>query len=299
MLPLATRSWSRPLQFLLAMCICNAEAVADGVPAGVVEVPAPHPPEISGVATVPGGYAVVGDETGDHGRYWPEGGRFAIRPRLEGPESIDVVQSPDGRTHWLILDENKRTLAGGTGTRFELPKVFEEVCGRGLEGLAARWRSGRIDVAVLWEGGFLDPGSKPEVDCAAQKGTYRPPRIALLHWKPGEGAQRIDAVIDLKTPDPGDGERFRAPDLVWTHDGFLVLLSSANSDDRGFSHTWLQRFDHDGEPFGVPLKLEAAWGSYRERKNWEALDWAIDGARLVMGYDSKSGSELVIFPAPP
>ena len=37
-------------------------------PAGVIEVAAPEPLEISGVAAVPGGYAVVGDDTDDHGR---------------------------------------------------------------------------------------------------------------------------------------------------------------------------------------------------------------------------------------
>ena len=47
----------------------RARQAADEIPpAGVSEVLAPHPLEISGVAAVPGGYAVVGDEDNEHGR---------------------------------------------------------------------------------------------------------------------------------------------------------------------------------------------------------------------------------------
>ena len=105
-------------------------------PKGVVEVPAPEPPEISGVAAVPGGYAVVGDDTNDHGRIWPSGGRWFIDPPVTGPESLDVGVGPQGAPLWLILGEDKRTLADLSGGRYVFPDAYREVCGRGLEGLA-------------------------------------------------------------------------------------------------------------------------------------------------------------------
>jgi hypothetical protein len=278
---------------------CFGEAPpAQPVPEGVVEIPSARPNEISGVAAVPGGYAVVGDSTGDHGRIWPGGGRFAIEPKLAGPEAIDVVFLPAGGEVWLILDEDDRRLIDLEGGELELPKRLEEVCGRGLEGLAARWQDGRVEVAALWEGGFYDPGSRSPKDCRKRKGELRRPIVARFAWKPGAGAASPPQLFELAVPDPGDDERFRASALVWDGDGLLVLLRSTNAADDRYSHTWLQRFDLDGVPVGVPLKLDEVWGAYCAGKNWEALDWTLDGAKLVMGHDQPGSSELVLF-APP
>ena len=71
-------------------------AAGEILPAGVSEVPAPHPLEISGVAAVPGGYAVVGDEDNEHGRIWPGGARFDFAGKLKGPE-IDRCRHQSGR----------------------------------------------------------------------------------------------------------------------------------------------------------------------------------------------------------
>jgi hypothetical protein len=150
-------------------------------------------------------------------------------------------------------------------------------------------------VAALWEGGFYNPGAKPRKDCERKKGELRRPIVALFTWKPGRGAASPRELFELAVPDPGDDERFRASDLVWDGDRLLVLLRSTNAADDRFSHTWLQRFDLDGEPVGAPIELEEKWGAYCADKNWEALDWTLDGGKLVMGYDRMGPSELVLF----
>lgn len=263
-------------------------------PPEITEISAPLPEEISGVAAIPGGFAVVGDETGDHGKVWPSGAKWSIDPSLKGPESLDVELGSDGELHWFILDENKRRLIDLDGGDFKLPKRFEEICGRGPEGLAVRLAGdGMWDAAVLYEGGFYEP------DCDEQE-EFAQPRVAILRWKTGKGTDDADIQFDLNPPQPAADLRFRAPDLVWNGDHLIVLLASLDKDDSpsGFTHTWLQEFDLEGSPVGAPVKLEDRWQSYRDGKNWEALDWTLDGQGLVMGYDSKKGSELVIFPWP-
>ena len=152
---------------------------------------------------------------------------------------------------------------------------------------------------MLWEGGFYNPRSKPRKACKKLKGEHRRPRVALFAWEPGEGAASPLRTFELAVPEPGGGERFRAPDLVWDGDGLLVLLRSTNAKDDRFSHTWLQRFDLEGDPVGAPLKLDEEWGAYCEGKNWEALDRTLDGGKLVMGHDRKGPSDLVVFTPPP
>ena len=66
-----------------------------------------------------------------------------------------------------------------------------------------------------------------------------------------------------------------------------------------YNHTWLQRFDLNGDQVGEPVKLEGKWGDFRKGKNWEALDITSDGGTFVMGYDGKRGSsQLADFPNP-
>ena len=66
-----------------------------------------------------------------------------------------------------------------------------------------------------------------------------------------------------------------------------------------FEHLWLQEFDLDGGAVGTPVKLEEQWGAYAEKHNWEAMDWTLDGRRLVMGFDAKKGRRvLAVFSIP-
>lgn len=270
-------------------------AAGEALPKGVREVLAPHPLEISGVAAVPGGYAVVGDEENEHGRIWPGGQRFDFGGKLRGPESIDVGFAPRGEPLWLILGENKQRLIDLDGGEYRLDGDFRARHGRGLEGVAVRWQNGHWQVAVAWEGGFYDWDSRA-------RGTAAKPRIALLNWTRGEGVRdRPDATFELDVPEPSAKQRFRVPDLVWAGDHLLVLLASTDKKRKKRRHTWLQRFDLQGRAVGDPLKLEKAWGAYHDNKNWEGLNWTLAGTSLVMAHDEKDRDKhraLTVLPYP-
>jgi hypothetical protein len=269
----------------------RTNAAGEKLPKGVVEVAAPHPLEISGVAAVPGGYAVVGDEENRHGRIWPSGERFAFPARLRGPESIAVGFGPGGEQLWLVLGEQNRRLIDLDGGSHVLGERFAEDAGRGLEGLAVRWRDGLWQVALSLEGGFYDWKS-------SRSGEHAKPRVVLLGWRRGKGCEGTPKVIVLDVPEPSAKQRFRVPDLAWAGDHLLVLLASTDKKRNKRKHTWLQRFDLEGRPAGEPLKLEKAWGAYHDDKNWEGLDWTLSGARVVMAYDEKDADKhraLVVF----
>ena len=266
-----------------------SDAIADAVPDGVIEIAAPWPLEISGVAAVPGGYAVVGDEDPAHGRFWPSGGRFALPGKLKGPESIAVGFGPDAAELWLVLGEKKRRVVDGVGGSYKLGKSFAEEDGRGVEGLALRWHEERWQVAVAWEGGYYDADG-------GKAGLFALPKVALLTWEPGakqgkKTQHSLERVFDLQVPLASETERFRVPDLVWDGDGILALLASTDASRKVRSHVWLQRFDLDGQPDGEALKLEERWGAYCAGRNWEALDRTLDGAGLVLGFDEKDAEE--------
>ena len=107
-----------------ALFLSPASAGAHDVPPGVIEIEAPEPWEISGVAAVPGGYAVVGDETHHEGRTWPDGGYWNILPEVRGPESLDVGFGPDGEEVWFVLGEDNRTLSDNRGTTHQFSIDF-------------------------------------------------------------------------------------------------------------------------------------------------------------------------------
>jgi hypothetical protein len=280
--------------FVLA-AIWQGAAAEPAVPPGVTEIAAPLPLEISGVAAVPDGYAVVGDGTADHARLWPSGDRLEIDPAIGDPESIDVGFAPGGQELWLVLGENEGRVSELDGPTYRLPPNFAEVCGRGAEGLAVRWAADRWQVAVVWEGGFY---GRSERNCDPPA-AFAKPRVAILQWTPGEGVTGRPREFDLDVPVSDDGERFRAPDLVWDGDNLVVLITSGNQAGRVFSHSWLQRFDLDGRRVGAPFKLEERWGPYWAGRNWEALDWTLDGAGLVIGFDARKGRRfLAVFPYP-
>lgn len=266
----------------------------EDLPPGAFEVAAPRPLEISGVAALPEGYAVVGDEESRYGRIWPGGEKFRIGGDLKGPESIDVGFCPDGAPLWLILGEKRHKLVDLEGGSHTFGGRFREKDGRGLEGLAVQWVDGGWRVAVAWEGGFYDWKSDRE-------GKHAAPEIAVFTWVRGKGIEGAVKTVRVSVPKPSKGQRFRIPDLVWDGSGFIVLLASTDKKRTKKKHTWLQRFDRNGQPVGEPFKLEEEWGRYREHKNWEALDWSIDGRCLVMAYDTdddRARHALVVFPKP-
>ena len=227
---------------------CARQAAGAIPPAGVSEVLAPHPLEISGVAAVSGGYAVVGDEDNEHGRIWPGGARFDFAGKLKGPELIDVGIGAGGESLWLVLGERKGRLIDLDGGACEFADPLRMRHGRGLEGVAVRWRDGRWQVALAWEGGFYDWDSPA-------RGTYAKPRIALLTWTRGEGMRGgPDITFELEVPEPSVGQRFRAPDLVFDRDGLLCCSPRPMPDASGAStpgcsaSTW--RVGRRGSPCG-------------------------------------------------
>ncbi|MEM7059229.1 MAG: hypothetical protein AAF557_16715 [Pseudomonadota bacterium] len=286
------------------------------------------PQEASGVAAVGaeyGSFAVVGDEDHFDGRLIPGRGKFPL-PRASddqdlpkkdeadddvgaalGPEGIDVGFLPDGRSFWVVVGEDNRTVSTLDGQNFKLDETFKEVCGRGAEGLSLGWKDDAWLIAVLWEGGYYEPGK-----CKA--GTSRPavsaiPNVVIFKYNPEDLSltQIKSFPLKLDSLEITDGQIFRAPDLAWRKDmtSLTVLLASSGKPGTGAGHlhTWLQVFDLDGDPDPSipPFKLEDEWGDF-EDPNWEGLDYTLDHSRMVMVNDNagkkKKPQWAVIFKAP-
>lgn len=279
------------------------------IPAGVIEIAAPKPQEISGVAALPpayNGYAVVGDENHKTGRIWPSGAKWtpsqkSSEKRAKGLEAVDVGIGPDGTEFWLVLGEDNRTLSTNDGRNFKLKKKYKEVCGRGPEGLSVRWNTDHWQIAVLWEGGYYKP-KDCEDGLPDQK--HDKPKVILFTWKPDADEPEFVRDFELNvTKHPSADQIFRSPDLAWrpAEDQLVVLLASSDKDgEEPHKHTWLQVFDLNGDPVsGIPpYKLEKHWGAL-ETLNWEALDFTLDGTKLIMGHDAKGEDQvLALFPSP-
>ncbi|MDA0789828.1 MAG: hypothetical protein O2780_10275 [Proteobacteria bacterium] len=220
----------------------------------------------------------------------------------------------------------------------QLPEWTAEFGNRGLEGLAVRASQGGSEVAVLYEGGYAEAADEPIWLPQRLQRVPLVPFIVTFEVPSGGSVgivekQREDAVLlDLKglhrafvDPVSGDREpfaqRFRAPDLVWHQDGFIVLLSSENrplngtpglpcqKDDRHskrYSFKLLQRFARDGSPIGDPINLDkdpsviGAGMAGPCRSNWEGLGWFQAGKRLMIVNDHfpRGQTEVVVIDLP-
>lgn len=286
------------LVLILIVCgIAPYPRVVSAAPAGVTEVDAPKPLEISGVATIPGGgtrgpetrFLVVGDGEPRFGVLWPGGSQEEFR--LSIPDLESVAYGRDGKGHELVLalSEDNRTVYGSEGGQFVLPESWQEVCGRGAEGLALRHDSKDWKVAVLFEGGPLSSGCAEEVV---------PTKIAIIDWKAGVGATSVRREVEVMLGSPSPNQWFRVTDLVWNGSGWIVLAGSVGPRAKSpYLHTWLIEVRADGSQGETLFKLEDAWPSYW-RKNWEAMDWVEPGTSLVLGHDSKAAGKLAIFDLP-
>jgi hypothetical protein len=215
-------------------------------------------------------------------------------------EGIDCLA--DGRI--ALLSERLRSLVGEEGLIAEYDYPLTEIGRRGLEGLAVRHLAdGSSRIAVLWEGGYPDPGSlHPQLETRIGGIPLRP-FIFVHDLKPGAtvGRVRWHAAVhtfELEVPrPPGDepeAQRFRSPDLVWYHWpderpdpwGFIVLLSSQNAvAEPQFLHHWLQRFNVEGQPVGPPLDIADFVPPELGNANWEGLGWFDSGERLVLVHE--------------
>jgi hypothetical protein len=185
------------------------------------------------------------------------------------------------------------TSPGGLVVQYD--ETLNEIAGRGLEGLAVRPRSdGGSWVAVLWEGGYSDPGKSEHVD------HFPMAPLLVVHDLPAGATgfeHRLEDFpanpLDVPVPEGEEPEaqRFRAPDLVWHRLpggewGFIVLLSSENrSPDRRYHHRWIQRFDQNGKRVGKPVDIETSLPPDMQDLNWEGLGWFEEGQRLVTVHD--------------
>ncbi len=267
-------------------------------PPGVTEIRIDRPKEVSGLAAHPSGVIVVGDEQPDYGFQWPSGGIWQLPHYMPDCESIDIGMAAGKMPLVFAISEDLHTVRDSDGGVCVLDKKnFKERHNRGIEGVAARpaSRPDMWDVAVVWEGGFNQ-----------SKDGWSNARVALfLPWTRGSKANKPTKVIELDIPVPSKGQRFRATDIIWHGDGVSVLLGATSKHGKApYSHTWIQRFDLSGKRAGTPLKLEAmprykqAWQKYRAGRNWEALDWSLDGMHVLLGYDADGASVVckILYP---
>jgi hypothetical protein len=226
-------------------------------------------------------------------------------------EAVDVL--PDGRI--VALSERLRSLISERGVVMQYDDPLSELGERGLEGLAVRsGGNGTSEVAVLWEGGWIDDKELQE-QIRRRLGQPLFP-VILTHELDREAVglkakiEKDGDLVELKVPLPDEEEfgwRFRAPDLVWhewrgegehTEEGFIVLLNSQTGrklpNKSEFGPRWLLRFDLRGNPVGSHVDLDKVakdlLGDERlQNANWEGLSWYEVGKRLVLVYDKTQG----------
>ena len=236
----------------------------------------------------------------------------ALQTKIELPEgavALDlegIAVLVDGRV--VVLSERLRALVGAKGIIAEYGTPLTEFGNRGLEGVAVLPDGqGASRVAVLWEGGYPEYDQMPEeLRRIVGRPALRPViwvhtiarEEAKLHvWSPPVHSIELQVPVPDQA-DPPNGQRFRAPDLVWhrwksqSQDelGFIVLLSSENSPvsrKREFRrYQWLQRFTLDGKPYGEPLDLAAILPEDLRDRNWEGLGWHIPNEKLIIVHDA-------------
>jgi hypothetical protein len=213
-------------------------------------------------------------------------------------ESIDVLA--DGRV--VALSERLRALVDQDGLVVQYAAPLSEIGERGLEGLAvAPLEHGASRIAVLWEGGYpeeqeLSPELRSQIASHAFRPIVQVHRLEAgargVHVKPGDGSGLIALDVPSPRPQEADGQRFRAPDLVWCDSGsregglskagFIVLLSSQNAAPaRRYEHHWLQRFAATGRIIDESFDLDAALPEDLRGLNWEGLSWFENGKSLI------------------
>jgi hypothetical protein len=223
-------------------------------------------------------------------------------------EAIDVLA--DGRI--VALSERLRSLLSESGIVFQYDDPLSELGERGLEGLAVRKHSsGGSEVAVLWEGGYVEDAEvQKQVRGRLRDAPFLPVVFTHLIEANQNGmkikVEKDDELVELKVPSPdsaSDGYRFRAPDLVWHKwrtdegvdlDGFIVLLNSQLRSPQPnkpmFGPCWLERFDRQENAIGSHLDLDAVAKDLTQNDslsaaNWEGLGWYDEGRTLVLVHD--------------
>jgi hypothetical protein len=209
-------------------------------------------------------------------------------------ESIAVLA--DGRV--ALLSERLRSLVAQDGVIAEYDSTFAEVGKRGLEGVAGRaLENGASRVAVVWEGGYPDFPSLPDMMKGRAGGRSLAP-IILVHDIPrnarsGRVPRDAASSFTLEVQRPSGSEpraqRFRVPDIAWTRlgpsgdYGILALLSSQNGlPPLRYGNLWLQRFDLQGRRSGPHFDLRTVLPENVRAANWEGLCWWEEGQSIAL-----------------
>jgi hypothetical protein len=295
--------------------------------------------EASGITRLEGNLLIVSDKAAGTIYSYPmpaihsgalplEEARIASRVISQGTFALDLESIgilADGRV--VLLSERLRALVGEEGVIAQYGAPLSEFGNRGLEGLAIlSEQDGHSRVAVLWEGGYPEREKVP-AELQALASMPLSPVVWVHEILKGESRLQVrddrpdslDKIqkITLKVPVPDamaspQGQRFRAPDLVW-HTwgdaqeavlGFIVLLSSENAPHTGprhFRFQRLQRFTLDGTPVGTAIHLDELMPDDLRSRNWEGLGWLEPGERLILIHDAPPPGTpvLYILPLPP
>jgi len=233
--------------------------------------------------------------------YLPE---LVTMPALTFVDLESIGRLADGRI--VVLSERMRALVSQDGLIVEYDYPLSEVARRGLEGVAVRpLPDGSSRVAVVWEGGYPEPGSfHPQLAERAGPGPFDPiifvsdiaagANPGRVRWQ--EGLQKFTLQVPVPEGSVPEAQRFRAPDLEWYRRpgkspeewGFLVLLSSQNAvDPPRFLHHLIQRFDAEGTPFGDPIDIAAHAPEKIGHANWEGMCWWEPGKSLILVHEGR------------
>jgi hypothetical protein len=251
------------------------------------EIVVSYPDEISGLSFMGDEIAVVGDSSPGYFARWPSGAKIIFPFKLSDVESIDTVIDESGHQYYWVIDEDTGRLIDSTGAHYQFKAAFSEVCQRGIEGVTVKKEAGYWRVAVVWEGGYYSA----KRNCVVKNNT---PMIAVLKWEYGKGIIGEPEYVPLNVPAIKIGESFRVPDIAWYEDGWLVLLSSTGVAGRPRDrHTWIAKFDAEGEHVRTLIKMENDFPKIWKDQKWEAIDWDEITKRLVLGYDSRKPNKKI------
>lgn len=276
-------------------------------------------PEASGIVKVNNKLYIVSDDTvGKYYTYSLNGLNLSNRLLLNDCSRLDSIDLRFGKikldlegistigNNVVVVSERNRSLILVDSILKTYSERFTEFANRGIEGLDIKTLDqsrGKYDIVAIWEGGYP---VQQDITIALEykKNNKSMPPFIIKYTtisnkiiKPSKriiklDMRKINKMIDRKSKNYGEpyANRFRAPDLVWYKDGFIVLLSSERSiprkNKKEYKYKLLQRFDINGVPIGDPLDLKQVMGNDISF-NWEGLGWFIQDDSLILIHDSK------------
>lgn len=286
-------------------------------------------PEASGIVKMNNTLYIVSDDTtGKYYTYSLKGLNLSSQLLLNDCSRLDSVDLKFGKikmdlegiatlgSNIIVVSERNRSLICVDSILKTYPEPFTEFANRGIEGLAIKAndkKSEQYEVAALWEGGYpikndlsigleyydFNKSMSPFLILNTIKSNVIDKSSRIIKLK----MNKINKMIDKKSKDFIEpfANRFRAPDLVWYKNGFIVLLSSERSIPEEpvnkYKYKLLQRFDMYGDPIGEPLMLNDILGD-ESRYNWEGLTWNKQDNSLILIHDSKKNTTIRIVKIP-